>query len=402
MTLPSRVRVSGPLTRYAKGFCEELATQGYTPLSAANQVRLMAHMSRWLDAQREGPEALTPVQVERFLRARRQQGYTAFLSKAGLAPLLGYLCTIGVVPAPQPPVAQTPLEHLLEHYRNYLEQERGLAASTVRFRLGEARSFLAQHTHGERLALDQLTAADVVRSVLRECRHRSVGYAQGLVTALRSLLRFLYLEGHTPTLLANAAPAIASWKLAPLPRAVEPRQVQALLRRCDRRTAIGRRDVAILTLLTRLGLRCGEVVALEIDDIDWSCGEITIDGKGRRHERLPLPPDVGEALVSYLRRGRPRTGSRKVFVRHRAPYGRLGPSAITGRLYQLCDRAGVGRISSHRLRHTAATQMLRHGAPLEEIAEVLRHRDLLTTATYAKVDREALRELARAWPGGDA
>jgi site-specific recombinase XerD len=229
-----------------------------------------------------------------------------------------------------------------------------------------------------------------------------VGYAKLLVTALRSLLRFLYLEGHTPTLLTNAAPAIASWKLAPLPRAVEPRQVQALVRRCDRRTAIGRRDVAILTLLTRLGLRGGEVIALELDDIDWRCGEITIAGKGRRHERLPLPPDVGEALASYLRRGRPRTRSRKVFVRHRAPYSPLGPSAITGRICRLCDRAGIARISAHRLRHTAATQMLHHGAPLEEIAEVLRHRDLLTTAIYAKVDRKALRELARSWPGGVA
>lgn len=399
MTVATRVRVEGPLAPYAPGFCAELTAQGYTPLSAANQLRVMAHLSRWLDGRHLDPQQLTPSHIERFLRARRRAGYTAWLSVRGLRTPLGYLRHLGVVPEPPVPVAQTALECLLERYRNYLVHERGVSTSTVDSRQREARAFLMGYVQSGRVELERLTAADVSQFVLRESGKRSVGHAKGLVSALRCLLGFLFRERETPTPLAGAVPAVAGWRDSGLPRALEPEQVAKLLRGCDRRTALGRRNYAILILLVRLGLRAGEVAALELDDLDWRRGEIRVNGKGQRQERMPLPADVGEALASYLRRGRVRTTSRTVFLRTCAPQGPLGRAGVTAVVGQASVRAGLPAMGAHRLRHTAATQMLRHGASLPEVAEVLRHRSLMTTAIYAKVDRNALRGLARTWPG---
>ena len=399
MTDMTRVRVRGPLAADVRGFWAELAAQGYTPLSATNQVRVMAHLSRWLERHRLSARECTPPRVAQFLRARRRAGYTAWLSERGLRPLLGYLRRLQIVPAPLGPVAPSALDHLLDRYDEYLQHERGLGRSTVHARVAVARRFLSEHGHGERLALEALTAGDVTRFVLGACREWSAGSAQGLVSHLRSLLRFLYLEGRTPTPLAGAALAVAGWRLSGLPRALEPAQAARLLRSCDRRTAVGRRDYAIVLLLVRLGLRRGEVAALALDDIDWRRGEIVIRGKGQHDARLPLPPDVGDALVASVRRRPPRLACRRVFLRCRAPHGSLAPSAITAVVHHACDRAGMPRLGAHRLRHTAATQLLRQGASLPEIAQVLRHRSLTTTAIYAKVDRTALRQVARPWPG---
>jgi len=360
----------------------------------------MAHVSRWLHGRRLQPHDLTPQRIEQFLRSRRRAGYTCWLSERGLAPLLGHLHRLQVAPTPCPAVAHTALERLLGCYEQYLLRERGLTANTVRCRQRTAHHFLSAWSQPDRVELARLTAADVTRFVLRECRGCSVGHAKVIVTNLRCLLRFLFLEGHTATSLAAAAPAIAGWRLSGLPRALEPGQVSRLLRSCDRRSNVGRRDYAILLLLARLGLRAGEVSALELDDIDRRGGEILVRGKGRRQERMPLPADVGEALAAYLRRGRPRLACRRVFLRTRAPQGPLARSAVTALVSQASLRAGLPRFGPHRLRHTVATQMLQRGASLPEVAQVLRHRSLLTTAIYAKVDRTALRELAQPWPGG--
>lgn len=401
MTDPTRVRVEGPVAPYARGFCAELRAQCYTLLSAANQVRVMAHLSRWLRARGIDLQHLTPARVEQFLRARRRAGYTAWLSVRGLRTLLGYLRRLGVVPEPPPAVARTALDRLVERFGNFLRRERGLSPGTVHWRQVVARRFLTGYAHRDRLELERLTAAGVAQFVLRESRTCSVGHAKGLVTALRSLLGFLFLEGRTATPLAAAAPAVAGWRVTGLPRALEPGQVIRLLRGCDRRTPVGRRDYAILILLARLGLRAGEVTGLQLDDIDWRQGEVIIRGKGQQQERLPLPHDVGEALAGYLRHARPRVPSRHVFLRGRAPQGALSRSGVTAVVQRASDRAGLHRIGAHRLRHTAATQMLQHGASLQQVAQVLRHRSLLTTAIYAKVDRCALRSLAQPWPGGE-
>jgi site-specific recombinase XerD len=228
-----------------------------------------------------------------------------------------------------------------------------------------------------------------------------VGQVKHEVTALRSLLRYLLANGRIRTDLASCVPAVAGWRLSGLPKGLQPDQVQHVFRACEPRSAIGRRDIAIVQLLVRLGLRAGDVAALTLDDLDWRAGEIVLRGKGRRESRLPLPRDVGHVLATYLRDGRPCTSSRHVFFGVRAPYAPLTTGGLIGAVRCVLRRAGISG-GAHLLRHTAATQMLRAGASLPEIGHVLRHRHLDTTAIYAKVDFAALRTLAQPWPGGGA
>jgi site-specific recombinase XerD len=319
-----------------------------------------------------------------------------------MAPLLGYLRALGVAQTPSPIDPATPAGHLLERYRRYLIQERGLAASTVAAYSQVARLFLFNRSPEGELALERLNAAEVTDFVLAECRARKIGSAKYIVCGLRALLRYLYAEGHAESQLAAAVPSVAGWRLAGLPKALSSRDVALLLASCDRRTTVGRRDFAVLTLLVRFGLRAGEVAALALVDIDWRAGEVVILGKGRRQERLPLPIDVGEALVGWLRRGRPRCDSPKLFTRVRAPHRGLTNSGVSGIVRAAAARAGLAEVGAHRLRHTAATEMLRTGAGLSEVGQVLRHASTLTTSLYAKVDRQMLRTLAQPWPGGEA
>lgn len=395
---PSVVRVDGALAAYAPGFGAHLLEQGYAPSSAEDQVRLMAHLSCWLVEQREDPAALTPQLLGRFLVARRAR-YVRLTGARAVAPLIGYLRGLGVVrdaPAEMP----TAVEGLLADYRDYLLRERGLAAGTVRLREQVARLFLVTQPEPLELALQRLEPGDVTRFVLAECRsgRRGVSSAKTLTSGLRSLLSFLHLENWVPVGLAPAVPSVAGWRLASLPRALESGQVERLLASCDRATAVGRRDFAVLTLLWRLGLRSFEVAGLSLDDIDWRAGELTIRGKGSTSERLPLPDDVGRALVEYLRASRPRGSCREVFLRARAPQRGISAAGVRSVVHHACDRAGLGRVGAHRLRHTVASDLLRAGAPLQQIAQVLRHTSVASTAIYAKIDRSSLRTLARPWP----
>jgi integrase/recombinase XerD len=401
---PSRACVAGPLEPYAAGFTAELARLGYARGSAYGQVLLMAHVSRWLFGEGMDAGGLTPESAGRFLAHRRAVGYAQLLSPKGLAPLLGYLRRLGVVPEAPVPVPAGPVEELLTRYRRYLVTERGLGAGTAADYAAKARPFLAARKEAGVLNLAGLTPADVTAFVAANCPSMRKGTAKLTVTALRSLLGYLHVAGDIPGPLAWAVPAAATWRLASLPAPLEPGQVTAMLAGCDAGTASGRRDLAMLALLARLGLRAGEVAALDLDDIDWRAGEITVTGKGRRSERLPLPDDVGAAVAAYLRAGRPAPfeGSRRVFLRLHAPHGELTPTGVTQAVFAAAQRAGLGRIYAHRLRHTAATGMLRAGASLPEVGQVLRHRRLLSTAIYAKTDVPALRALARPWPAGGA
>lgn len=400
---PSRVRVSGPLQPYAAGFATALDRVGYTPLSAVLQLRLFARVSRWLEAEGLEPHALSPAAVERFLGARRAAGCTSYASARAMRPLLEYLRRLGVVPQPPEREPTSPLEGLLDRYRRYLTVERGLAPTTARGYVDAVRPFLVSRVTPAGLDLADLTAADITAFVVARCPGQAHGSAKLTVTALRSLLGFLHVEGVLSRSLVAAVPRVASPRLAGLPRGLEPAQVGRLLASCDRRRATGCRDFAILTLLVRLGLRAGEVAALALDDIDWRAGEFVVRGKGNRAERLPLPADVGEAIVDHLRRGRPRTAlGRTVFVRVKAPHRALTSGGVTQVVAAAGERAGLGHLTAHRLRHTAATAMLRAGSPLAEIGQVLRHRRSSTTAIYAKVDRGSLRAIARPWPGGAA
>ena len=399
MARPSRVRVTGPLAPHAAGFRGELERLGYRPNAASSQLQLMAHASRWLDSQGLGVQDLTPERVEEFLAHRRAEGYTLWLSVKATMPLLGYLRGRGVAPMPIPAGPATEAEALGEHYRSYLVQERGLAAGTIAGYLHVARLFFAARAVDGELRLDRLTATEVSGFVLAECALRSVGSAKYVVCGLRSLLRYLYVAGHIDAQLDVAVPAAAGWRLTGVPVIVGRAEVARLLASCDRRTTFGRRDYAVLVLLSRLGLRAGEVAALELANLDWRAAELIVRGKGGRSERLPLPADVGEALAGWLRRGRPRCDATTVFTRVRAPHQNLTSGGVTNIVRAACARAGLPPMYAHRLRHAAATEMLRAGASLSEVGQVLRHASVLSTAIYAKVDHARLRSLALPWPG---
>lgn len=399
MKEPSRVTVTGPLEPYARGFCDRLSEQGYARDSATAQVQLMAHLSRWMASENLPAADLQLEQVEQFAGARRAAGYGRYRSSVALNPLLDYLRALDVVPVPALASPEQPGDAVLARYHGYLVGERSLADGTIRYYTRIARLFLSQ-TDGPELS--QLTTAEVSRFVLEECRQRKVGSAKTMVMALRSWLRFLYVEGLTSTPLAGAVPAIAPWRASTLPRRLRRETIDRLVHSCDPGTHTGRRDHAILVVLTRLGLRAGEVAALELGDVDWRQGELIIRGKADRRERLPLPVDVGEALVNYLRWSRPRTASRRLFLRVKPPIVELSGDGVSRIVHAACRRIGVPVVGAHRLRHTAAAEMLRQGGSLPEVGQVLRHRSSFTTALYAKVDDGALQQLARPWPGGTA
>lgn len=400
MDKSTRVRVRGPLAGHAVGFREELVARGYADRSIQTQLGLVAYLSGWLEECGLDGSGLTAEQSEKFLRVCRSRGRRFPKSAEGLGPLLGYLRGIGVAP-PLGLSKGSVSDELVERFGRYLAGERGLAAGTIVGYQHAALLFLAALDNAGR-DVEDITPADVNGFVLAQHARRSVASTKNVVTGLRSLMRFLFVEGITPSSLAGAVPTVAGWGGGSLPRGIDARSVKRLLASCDRRTAQGRRDFAVLTLLVRLGMRAGEVVALELGDIDWHGGEITVRGKGNRVECLPLPVDVGNAMARYARRGRPRSEDRAFFLRVIAPHRGLTISAINVIVHRACDRAGLASIGTHRLRHTVASELLHRGAGLAEIGQVLRHRSLASTAIYAKVDTDALSQLARPWPGSAA
>jgi integrase/recombinase XerD len=399
---PSRTEVTGPLAPYADGFRENLAGKGYHPQVIGRQVRLMADLSSWLDGQGLSCDALVTEVAGEYLQARRAAGYRDLISALAVAPLLGYLRGLGVAPTAVAPVPRTPADRLLAEFAGYLTRERGLSAASVGSYVHHARPFLAGLAAPLGAALGGLSAAQVTAFMTGHRGRWGTGTAKATVTALRSLLRFLHAAGHVPQPLAAAVPPVAGWKLAPLPPDVNPDHVAALLASCDRRSAGGRRDYAILMMLSRLGLRAGEVAAIELGDVDWRAGEILVRGKGSRRDRLPLPADAGEALAEYVQYARPRCAGRPLLVILRAPYTGLSRAHVLAVVHRACQRAGLPQFGAHRLRHAVACDLLRHGASLAEVGQLLRHRDERTTAIYAKVDLDALRGLARPCPAAGA
>jgi site-specific recombinase XerD len=403
MSDPSRVQMSGPLLSFAAGFAEELAGQGYRSTAVCGQLQLMAHASRWMAAQGLGVEGFTPSRVEEFVGWRRSQGYTQRRSALALNPLLEYLHGLGVVPVGVREVS-TPWGELLEDYRVHLVAARGLASSTVKRYVSVAEAFLAGlGEHADEAGLGWLTGRHAVEFVAGESRRLCPGSAKDLVTCLRSFLRFAYASGRTPCELSGMVPTVAVWGGGSLPKALEPEQVTALLESCDTGSLTGLRDLAVLKMLARLGLRAGEAAGLVLDDFDWRQGEVVVKGKGGRVDRMPIPVDVGEVVTDYLRDSRPRVECRSVFLRVCAPIVGLGPVGVSNVVMRACERAGMAVCGAHRLRHSAATAMLRSGGSLMEVGQVLRHRSgPVTTSIYAKVDGVSLRSVAQPWPGGAA
>jgi integrase/recombinase XerD len=400
-------RVCGPLTSpllpYGAGFEARLIDQGYSADSINRHLRLMVHLSRWLDARNLSGSDLTEARARRFLRARRAEGHKHPVSMAGMAPLLEFLRSVGAAPNAEPAAVAGTVEALMANYRRYLLEERGLSErSSVPGYLAVACRFAAHVPIRAPEEIRDLSAATVTSFVLSVARRQSVGEAKTTSTRLRSFLRYLGLEGAAPAGLVAAVPSIAGWQMTGLPRAISAANVAALLDSCDRRRPIGRRDFAILVVLARLGLRAGEVAGLRLQDIDWRAGEIVVNGKANRQDRLPLTHEVGEAIAVWLQEGRPRCSTTAVFTRLLAPHRGLSGRAVSGVVRQACLRAGLPQIGSHRLRHTVATETLRAGGSLTEVGQLLRQHSLAATSLYAKVDRIALSAVARPWPGGAA
>ena len=396
----SKIKVPGPLGPFASGFAAELSRQGFRPETVAAHVYLVAALSRWLQAEGIAVSGLSSEVAEQYCAARRAAGYRTRRTTRSLEPLLGYLRGLGAAPPASEPVCEGPVEELLSRFGRYLEHERGLVSDAARGYVDKVRPFVARLDGPDGLEFSRVDVREVRAFVLEECPRLGVRSAQLTVVALRSLLRFLRLEGMIERSLADAVPSVYGSRLSGLPKRLEPGQVDAMLASCDTSRMIGMRDLAILTVLARLGLRAGEVAALSLEDIDWRAGDLVVRGKGPRAERLPLPHDVGDSIAQYLEAGRPATAQdRAVFVRVRSPHRRMTSGAVTSVVEAAALRAGLGMVHAHRLRHTAASEMLRAGATLAEVGQVLRHRHAATTAIYAKVDREALRQIARPWPG---
>jgi integrase/recombinase XerD len=394
-------QVRGPLAGCAAGFAAELRRLGYSTSGAQDHLRLLRELSGWLAQEGLAPGELTASQMARFQDGRTRRAHRGLTTAVGAAPLLGYLAGLALIPAQTRAVPAGPCSEVLERYRRYVASERGLTPGEVARHVRTAMMF-AGHARAADRGWAAVTAADVTGFVAAQCAVLGRASACKRISQLRSFLRFAHIAGLTATALAPALPSAARWSAASLPRWVRPAQVAALLAACDQRTASGRRDSAVLVLLSRLGLRAGEVAALQLGDIDWRAGTLTIRGKARRVEKMPLPPDVGEAIAGYLAHGRPAADTRSVFLRSRAPRRGLSAQAVSDVVAAAAGRAGLARIGAHQLRHSAATEMLRSGASLDEVSQVLRHRDVATTAIYAKVDHAALAAVARPWPGGEA
>jgi integrase/recombinase XerD len=395
--------LEGPLAAHIGSFARWADEQGYRLYSIHRQVRTAARFSGWLGQNGVRLRSLSLQHAERYQRYKGRRVRLRRGDAAALRHLIEFLRREGVIPgekvaAPRP----TGVERCAQEYERYLREERVLATATVLNYVPFVQCFLKDRFGSGTLKLSRLCAGDIIRFVQRQARRLRPKRAKLLTTALRFFFHYARYRGEVTVDLTAAVPIVANWSMTSLPRAIEPDQVNRLLTSIDRRTAIGRRDYAILLLLARLGLRSGEVAFLELDDIDWNVGRLSTHGKNGRSE-LPLSAEVGKAIAAYLRRGRPVTASRRVFLRARAPMGGFqGASGISSLVRHSLKRAGINAptFGAHQFRHGLATEMLRRGASLREIGEVLGHRHPQTTLIYAKVDIAALRTLALPWPGG--
>ncbi len=395
----------GPIARHLGPFAEFLSAQGYALTSVHCQVHLAACFSRWLKQRRVDLRQVTSDQSKRYLQYRARQVQPCLGDAAALRHLIDFLRGEGLIPAERIPLRRlTPVERCAQAYEQYLREARALAEATILNYVPFIHSFLEGRFGDGRVTLSRLCARDVVGFVQRQAPRLHTKRAKLMTSALRSFLNYARFRGQVVLDLAAAVPVVADWSMPSIPRAISADHVHQLLASIDRRTATGRRDYAIMLLLARLGLRSSEVVFHELDDIDWNTGTLSVRGKSGLRNDLPLPREVGEAIAAYLRDGRPPSTHRRVFLRAKAPIrGFRGASGVGSIVRHSLKRAGINAptYGAHQFRHGLATEMLRHGASLGEIGDVLGHRHPQTTKIYTKVDLEALRTLALPWPGGE-
>ena len=390
----------GPLSKYLDAYRAAQFEHGYEQQSIRQQILVIADFSGWIKRKEIAVRSLDAHDVDRFLRLRQREKRVRRGDPTALRRMLAMLREKGVVK--REPAASNALAKVTAEFQRYLLHERGLSPATLRNYVPVIEQFLSESFGDETPNVRLLCASDITKFVVRQAYRLSPVRAGLVVTALRSFFRYLRHRGKVSIDLSGCVPTVPNWSLSTLPRFIPTKDVERILKCCDRRSSVGRRNYAILLLLARLGLRAGEVVGLTLDDIDWNAGQITIRGKGGRSVPLPLAADVGAALAAYLRKDRPRCVSRRAFIRHRAPLiGFANASAISTLVMRAIKHAGVesAHKGAHALRHSLATTLLRQGGSLDEIGELLRHKSPNTTAIYAKVDVTALHTLALPWPG---
>jgi integrase/recombinase XerD len=397
-------RPEGPLATQIGSFAESVSEQGYSLVSIHRRVLLAACFSRWLKQKGVRLRSICSDHLALYLQYRARDVRPCHGDAAALRHLIGFLRREGVIPGEKRPACRlAPVERCAQAFGQYLLEVRALARATTINYVPFIRSFLDDRFGPGRVTLSRLCAGDVVRFVQRQAPRLHMKRAKLMTTALRSFLHYARYLGEVTLDLAASVPIVPNWSMTSIPRAISTEHVRQLLASIDRRTAVGRRDYAILLLLARLGLRSGEVAFLELDDIDWNAGELSVRGKRGQRNELPLPTEVGKAIVAYLRRGRPYSTSRRVFLRAKAPIcGFRGTSGVGSLVRHSLKRAGIhaSTTGAHQFRHGLATEMLRQGASLSEIGELLGHRHPQTTKIYTKIDIKALRTLALPWPGG--
>ena len=393
-------RLPHPLVVQLQRFTASLIEQSYAEETVRLKVKLVTEVGQWLKRNGVAVADLDEPRVEAFLkRKHRERGGDL----RTLQQFLDHLRRQNVVPAPKLPCDRSPLACILNRYETHLRTERGLVPHTIQEYQSFVRKFLLERFRGRPLLPKAVKASDISDFILRHTPSMGARRAQAMTSAFRSFFRFLFQKGELHADLAASVATVANGRLSTVPKYLTPQEVERVLKACDRRTAVGRRDYAILLLLARLGLRAGEVVVLQLEDINWRAGEILVRGKGLLHDRMPLPPDVGQALASYLRRGRPACRTRRVFICTKAPRrGFAHPSTLSTIVRRALARADLHPPlqGAHLLRHTLATSTLHSGGTMREIAEILRHRALNTTEIYAKVDFQSLGSLAHPWPMG--
>jgi integrase/recombinase XerD len=394
----------GPFAAYLGAFADSLSLQGYSARHLRREVMLAALFSQWLKQSAVASCDLKPVHSSRFLRYRYRRRRANPHDPGALSHFIGFLRCKRVIPAAKISTHQlTPAEHCTRAYERYLREDRALAEATIIHYVPFIEEFLKDRFSNGQAKLSQLTARDVVSFVQRQAPRLHVKRAKLMTTALRSFCQYARFRGEVTLDLAAAVPIVANWSMTSIPRAIAPAQIRQLLTSIDRHTAMGRRDYAILLLLARLGLRSGEVVSLELGDIDWTAGTLSVHGKRSQRSEMPIPTDVGKAIAAYLQHGRPHSTSRRVFLRIKAPIGGFrGSCGIGSIVHHRLQRAGIDAPThgAHQFRHGLATEMLRQGASLAEIGAVLGHRHPDTTRIYSKVDLKALHTLAQPWPDG--
>jgi site-specific recombinase XerD len=394
---------SGPHGQLVELYAARLINEGFTRQSTWRCLNLVGDLLGWIASGRSKLTELDECMVERYIRHRARRPPIQPGDRAALKRLLSVLRDAGMIaPAELPPI--TPQDAILQEFSDYLRRERGLAPRSIVSHLPFIRRFLHEVCPAGASDLGGITQADVMRYVERHAQDCGADSGKMMCWALRSFLRYLHHKGLNPLALAGCVPSIRRWKLASLPTYLSAAQVQKVLDSCDRATALGRRDYAILMILAKLGLRATEVATLTLNDIDWRSGEMLVRAKGRQRARMPMPPDVGASVVAYLRDGRPPSSCRRLFLRTLAPHvGFASGCAITMIAKTALERAGIrgyAHHGAHIFRHSLATELLRSGATLSEIGQLLRHESHDTTRIYAKVDIEALRTLSLPWLGG--